>query len=61
VSHWWLPQHWPQSPGQLEQSSPVSQVPLPQHSPQSCGQVWQLSGAVHCPSPHTPVPPQPPQ
>jgi hypothetical protein len=39
--------------GQLEQVSPLSQVPLPhvEHVPQSSAQVWQVSPSSHFPSP----------
>jgi hypothetical protein len=48
-----LPQHEPQSPGQLPQFSPraESHVALPQHVPQSPEQVEQFSAPLHIMSP----------
>lgn len=54
--------HAPQSPGQLAQSSPPSQVPLPQPTqpPQSAGQLVHDSPmpAAQVPSPHAAHEPQ---
>jgi hypothetical protein len=52
ASHTWV-QHGPQSAGQLEQVSPLSQTPLPHvgHEPQSAGQLEHVSIATQMPLP----------
>jgi len=61
-SHWKLPQHLPQSWGQLAQDSWGVHLPSPHlggQGPQSIGQLVQLSLLSHLPLPQALVP-QPP-